>query len=41
MSPAFVVDCSLAMAWLFTDETTPATTELLERLAEESVLVPS
>lgn len=41
MSAAFIVDCSLTMAWCFADEATPAASELLDRLAEESVLVPS
>lgn len=41
MSAAFIVDCSVSMAWLFADEATPATAELLERLAEERALVPS
>jgi hypothetical protein len=30
MSAAFVVDCSIAMAWLY-DETTPKTAVLLNR----------
>jgi predicted nucleic acid-binding protein len=41
MSAAFVVDCSIAMAWLFHDEATPKTAALLSRLATETVLVPS
>ncbi len=41
MSPAFVVDCSMAMAWLFHDEATPKTTALLNRLAIETALVPA
>jgi hypothetical protein len=28
MSAAFVVDCSIAMAWLFNDEATPKTAAL-------------
>ena len=40
MSAAFVVDCSVAMAWLFHDEATPKTAALLNRLATETVLVP-
>lgn len=40
MSAAFVVDCSIAMAWLFHDEATPETTALLNRLARETLLVP-
>ena len=41
MSPAFVVDCSIAMAWLFNDEATPKTAVLLNRLATQTALVPA
>jgi predicted nucleic acid-binding protein len=41
MSAAFVVDCSLAMAWLFRDEAKPKTAALLHRLATETALVPA
>ena len=41
MSAAFVVDCSIAMAWLFNDEATPKTAALLNRLATETALVPA
>ena len=41
MSAAFVVDCSIAMAWLFNDEATPKTEALLTRLANETALVPA
>jgi predicted nucleic acid-binding protein len=40
VSAAFVVDCSIAMAWLFHDEATPRTAALLHRLATETALVP-
>ena len=40
MSPAFVLDCSIAMTWLFRDESTSKTAELLNRLGSESVIVP-
>ncbi len=40
MSAAFVVDCSVTMAWLFHDEGTPKTSALLKRLASETALVP-
>ena len=40
MTAAFVVDCSVAMAWLFQDEATPKTTALLNRLATDTALVP-
>lgn len=38
---AFVLDCSVAMSWLFKDEVTPATTAILNRLENESAIVPS
>ena len=41
MSAAFVVDCSIAMAWLFHDEATPRTADLLNRLTKETALVPA
>lgn len=41
MSAAFVVDCSIAMAWLFHDESTRKTAALLHRLASETALVPA
>ena len=41
MSAAFVVDCSVAMAWLFHDEATPETAALLNRMATETALVPA
>jgi len=41
MSAAIVVDCSIAMAWLFHDEATPKTVALLNRLATETALVPA
>ena len=41
MSAAFVVDCSIAMAWLFHDEATPKTEALLNRLTTETALVPA
>jgi predicted nucleic acid-binding protein len=41
MSASFVVDCSIAMAWLFHDEATPKTSALLNRLATDTALVPA
>jgi len=41
VSAAFIVDCSIAMTWLFTDEATPKTAALLRRLASETALVPA
>lgn len=40
MSASFVVDCSVAMSWLFQDEATPRTKALLKRMASETALVP-
>ena len=40
MNASFVLDCSIAMAWLFPDEATPKTSALLNRLATETALVP-
>lgn len=41
MTAAFVVDCSVTMTWLFKDEATAKTAELLERLAIETAVVPA
>jgi predicted nucleic acid-binding protein len=41
MTPAFIVDSSLALTWLFKDETTTASKKLLTQLDTESALVPS
>ena len=37
----FVLDCSITVAWLFEDESTPQTDELLERLKDSGALVPA
>ncbi|HEX5079309.1 MAG TPA: type II toxin-antitoxin system VapC family toxin [Geminicoccaceae bacterium] len=37
---AFVLDCSITLAWCFEDEATPQTDALLERLRDEGALVP-
>ena len=37
---AFVLDCSVTVAWLFDDETTPETDALLDRLKDDRALVP-
>ncbi len=39
--PSFVADASLAMAWCFQDEATPATRKLLEGISDQSILVPA
>lgn len=38
---AFVLDCSVTMAWVFPDEATGTTNALLESLAEGNAFVPS
>jgi predicted nucleic acid-binding protein len=40
MIATFIIDCSIAMAWCFEDEATPKSTKILDRLEEESALVP-
>jgi predicted nucleic acid-binding protein len=40
VSAAFIIDCSITMAWCFADEATPKTTKILDRLGEETALVP-
>jgi predicted nucleic acid-binding protein len=37
----FVLDASIALAWCFADEETPATIKLLERLETEQAFVPT
>jgi predicted nucleic acid-binding protein len=37
---AFVLDVSVTMAWCFEDESSDETWQLLDRLANDSVLVP-
>lgn len=41
MKPALILDCTMAMAWCFADEQTPATDAVQDRLATESALVPA
>lgn len=38
---SFVMDCSVALSWYFSDEATDSTQALRERLVEESIYVPS
>ena len=38
---AFVLDCSVAMAWVFADEATVATARLLDSLVGDRAYVPS
>ncbi len=41
MTPSLVLDASVAMAWCFQNEATPATAELLDRMASEAAAVPA
>ena len=38
---SLVLDCSMAVAWCFEDEATPATDALLERVRRDGAAVPS
>ena len=38
---AFVLDCSMTMAWVFSDESTPRTEALLRALRTDSAIVPT
>ena len=40
MSAAFVLDCSVTMAWCFGDEATAAAFAVLDRLGSETAVVP-
>jgi predicted nucleic acid-binding protein len=37
----FVLDCSIAIAWCFADESTPESDALLDRVRAEGAMVPS
>ena len=41
MTSAFVIDCSITMAWCFSDEETAKTSQILDQLATASAVVPS
>ncbi len=41
MKPAFIVDCSVTMTWVFENERTGATDAILDRLADEAAIVPA
>lgn len=41
MIPSFIVDSSVALAWCFEDESTPATRALLGRMASDAAAVPA
>ena len=38
---AFVLDASIALAWCFEDEATPTTAALLDKLEDETAVVPA
>ncbi len=37
----FVVDASVTLAWCFEDEATPKTEAILDRLSDDTAIVPS
>lgn len=41
MKPAFIIDCSVTMAWCFASEATSSTSKIQERLDKEVALVPA
>lgn len=41
MNAAFIIDCSITMAWCFCDEATAAASKLQDRLERETALVPA
>ncbi|MDD4890217.1 MAG: type II toxin-antitoxin system VapC family toxin [Phycisphaerae bacterium] len=41
MIPAFIIDCSVTMAWCFHDEATPLAAAVQDRLIAEAALVPA
>ena len=41
MNPTLILDCSMAMAWCFEDESTPETAGIQDRLATEAAIVPA
>jgi predicted nucleic acid-binding protein len=41
MNPTLILDCSMAMAWCFVDESTPETVGIQDRLATEAAVVPA
>lgn len=40
MTASFIIDCSITMAWCFEEEETKASTQIQDRLAVETALVP-
>jgi predicted nucleic acid-binding protein len=41
MTPSFVIDASVALAWCFKDEFTPVTRQLLANVKQQVALVPA
>lgn len=41
MTPAFILDCSITMAWCFAEEATDAASKIQDRLEAESAIVPA
>ena len=40
MNASIIIDCSITMSWCFSDEATPATMAIQDRLVSERALVP-
>ncbi|MGD9635518.1 MAG: type II toxin-antitoxin system VapC family toxin [Pirellulales bacterium] len=41
MNATLIIDCSITMAWCFSDEATAKTDGILQRLVDETALVPA
>ena len=41
MKPTLILDCSMAMAWCFSDEGTEETTRIQDRMVAETAIVPA
>ena len=41
MTATLIIDCSITMAWCFSDESTAKTSKILDRMIDETALVPS
>ena len=41
MSASLIIDCSIAMAWCFSDERSPVGDQVQDRLVDEIAIVPA